>query len=214
SRGGRAPLPAHVARKLDEGVDRAHTGRGGHRGIGLRVAGTGARAAAGHPAQRNAGSRLRPADPLRHHRGRRHPLRHEQLLRFRRQQRLAGVRPRMSTNTLAARIEGIGFWADGLPSWSHAVAHVRDRTPPGGPGKPAPRLLAPNERRRAPPSVAVALEVALAACEDAGREPSALPSVFASTHGDLGITDYMCETLASEPGAISPTKFHNSVHNA
>jgi hypothetical protein len=38
--------------------------------------------------------------------------------------------------------------------------------------------------------------------------------VFASTHGDLAITDYMCATLASAPRSVSPTKFHNSVHNA
>ena len=75
-------------------------------------------------------------------------------------------------------------------------------------------MLAPNERRRVPDSVAVALEVALAACEAAGRDPATLPSVFASTHGDLGITDYMCRTLATEPEAMSPTRFHNSVHNA
>src|SRR3546814_3866786 len=48
----------------------------------------------------------------------------------------------------------------------------------------------------------------------AGRDPASLPSVFASTHGDLPIMDYMCATLASEPRTISPTKFHNSVHNA
>src|SRR5690606_29868165 len=35
-----------------------------------------------------------------------------------------------------------------------------------------------------------------------------------STHGDLAITDYMCATLAGDPREISPTKFHNSVHNA
>ena len=119
-----------------------------------------------------------------------------------------------SLDTLTARIEGIGFWADGLPSWQAAVDHARTGAPVAGGGKPAPRMLAPNERRRAPPSVAVALDVALAACEAAGREPAALPSVFASTHGDLAITDYMCTTLADDPRAISPTKFHNSVHNA
>ena len=117
-------------------------------------------------------------------------------------------------NTLLARIEGIGFWADGLQCWQDAVDHARNGTPVTGGGKPSPRLLAPNERRRAPPSVAVALDVALAACDAAGREPAALPSVFASTHGDLAITDYMCATLADDPRAISPTKFHNSVHNA
>ncbi|GGJ96672.1 beta-ketoacyl synthase chain length factor [Luteimonas terricola] len=117
-------------------------------------------------------------------------------------------------NTLTACIEGVGFWADGLPSWQAAVGHVSRGSPPGERGKPSPRLLAPNERRRAPPSVAVALDVALAACEAAARDPATLPSVFASTHGDLAITDYMCATLADDPSAISPTKFHNSVHNA
>ncbi|MGY1458571.1 beta-ketoacyl synthase chain length factor [Luteimonas sp. A534] len=117
-------------------------------------------------------------------------------------------------NTLTACIEGIGFWADGLPSWQAALDHVSNGVAVGESGKPSPRLLAPNERRRAPPSVAVALEVALAACEAAGRDPATLPSVFASTHGDLAITDYMCATLADDPRAISPTRFHNSVHNA
>ena len=112
-------------------------------------------------------------------------------------------------------IEGIGFWTDGLPSWQAA----RDFVAGGAlvadaPRKPSPRLLAPNERRRAPETVAVALEVALAACTAAGRDPASLPSVFASTHGDLAITDYMCATLASDPLTVSPTKFHNSVHNA
>ncbi len=118
-------------------------------------------------------------------------------------------------SALAATVAGIGFWSDGLPDWTAARAFAHDGAlPADAPAKPAPQLLAPNERRRAPPSVLVALEVALAACRDAGRAPDALPSVFASTHGDLGITDYMCATLAHSPADISPTKFHNSVHNA
>jgi hypothetical protein len=62
--------------------------------------------------------------------------------------------------------------------------------------------------------VAVALEVATKACEAAGCSPADLPSIFASTHGDLAISDYMCATLVSTPALISPIKFHNSVHNA
>jgi len=117
--------------------------------------------------------------------------------------------------TLTAAIEGIGFWSNGLPDWTAARAFVREGTRPDNtPARPSPQLLAPNERRRAPDTVAVALEVALAACQDAGREPRDLPSVFASTHGDLAITDYMCATLADDPRSISPTRFHNSVHNA
>ena len=38
--------------------------------------------------------------------------------------------------------------------------------------------------------------------------------MFASASGDLVITDYMCAALASDPRSISPTRFHNSVHNA
>ena len=116
---------------------------------------------------------------------------------------------------LTATIEGIGFWTRGLPSWEAARAYVATGELPGAPpSRPSPQLLAPNERRRAPESVAVALEVALAACSAAGRDPAALPSVFASMHGDLAITDYMCATLVDDPQAISPTRFHNSVHNA
>ena len=118
-------------------------------------------------------------------------------------------------NSLEATIESIGYWNNGLPSWRHACDFVATGAlPEGAASKPSPQLLPANERRRAPESVAVALEVALAACTAAGRDPATLPSVFTSTHGDLSITDYTCATLASDPAAISPTKFHNSVHNA
>jgi hypothetical protein len=118
-------------------------------------------------------------------------------------------------NTLSARVEGIGYWSNGLPSWPAACVYAATGALDAAAlAKPSPQLLAANERRRAPESVAVALEVALAACADAGREPQSMASVFASTHGDLAITDYMCATLAADPRAVSPTKFHNSVHNA
>jgi Beta-ketoacyl synthase, N-terminal domain len=121
----------------------------------------------------------------------------------------------LSAQVLSARIESVAFWASGLPSWDAACAFVASGAlPEGAATKPSPQLLAPNERRRAPESVAVALDVALAACVAAGRDPATLPSVFTSTHGDLSITDYMCATLTADPRAISPTKFHNSVHNA
>src|SRR3984957_13243807 len=80
--------------------------------------------------------------------------------------------------------------------------------------RPLPSILPANERRRAPDTVAVALEVAQAACVNAGRDPAQLATVFASTYGDMAITDYMCGTLAQAPTMLSPTRFHNSVHNA
>ena len=121
----------------------------------------------------------------------------------------------LSRAGLVAGIEGIGFWAPGLPSWDAARAFARGgAADDAAPRRPSPQLLPANERRRAPDSVAVALEVALAACTAAGRDPATLPSIFASTHGDLGITDYICSTLATDAHALSPTRFHNSVHNA
>lgn len=117
--------------------------------------------------------------------------------------------------SLSATIEGIGFWSNGLPSWQAACDYARNGSLiEGTPARPSPQLLPPNERRRAPDTVAVALDVALAACQAAGRDPQTLPSVFASTHGELGITDYMAATLADDPRALSPIRFHNSVHNA
>ncbi len=122
----------------------------------------------------------------------------------------------MSVELPPVRVEGIGFWASRLPGWDIARAVIRgEQAAPDTPSaRPAPTMLAPTERRRAPDAVAIALEVASRACESAGRAPSDLPSVFASTHGDLAISDYMCATLAATPTLISPVKFHNSVHNA
>ncbi len=113
-------------------------------------------------------------------------------------------------------IEGVGFWASRLPGWDNARAILRGEAsaPATAQTRPAPALLPPAERRRAPDTVAVALEVAARACEMAGRDPKLLPSVFASTHGDLAISDALCDTLAKTPLLTSPTKFHNSVHNA
>lgn len=117
---------------------------------------------------------------------------------------------------VALQVRGIGAWASGMPSWDtlRAVARGEAAPAPDAPRKPAPELLAPNERRRAPDTVLLALEAGLAACRAAGVDPASLSSIFASTHGELAITDAMCRTLVEAPTEISPTRFHNSVHNA
>jgi Beta-ketoacyl synthase, N-terminal domain len=116
---------------------------------------------------------------------------------------------------------GIGLWADGLPGWTRARPVLRGEAPasPVAPADsaarlPGSRLLPPAERRRAPVTVSLALAVAEEACANAGLAPDQLPSVFSSTHGDLEITDYLCRVLATAPANLSPTRFHNSVHNA
>jgi len=113
-------------------------------------------------------------------------------------------------------IEGIGLWSAALPGWepSRALLLGHGEPPAAVASRPAPSLLAPNERRRAPDSVLLAFEVAQQACTMAEREPAGLPAIFSSAYGDLAISDYLCATLAQSPRDLSPTKFHNSVHNA
>ena len=120
------------------------------------------------------------------------------------------------SSRLEVYVEGVGLWASRLPGWDIAREVLSGRaTPPATAAtRPSPSLLPPAERRRAPDTVAVALEVASRACENAGRDPKSLPSVFVSANGDLPISDAICDTLAKTPALTSPTKFHNSVHNA
>jgi hypothetical protein len=113
-------------------------------------------------------------------------------------------------------IEGVGLWSPLLPGWDSSRPILRGEAEPvaGTAARPAPTLLAANERRRAPDSVLLAFEIAQQACAMAGREPGSMPAVFASAYGDLPINDYLCATLVQSPQDLSPIKFHNSVHNA
>jgi hypothetical protein len=62
--------------------------------------------------------------------------------------------------------------------------------------------------------VRLALAAGLAAAHAAGREPRDLVAVFTSSTGDGDNQHVICEALASDDRLISPTRFHNSVHNA
>lgn len=73
-----------------------------------------------------------------------------------------------------------------------------------------PQLLPANERRRTTSLIKLALQVA----DEANLANKQLPAVFASSNGDFQISDNICNTLSMDPKYISPTQFHNSVHNA
>lgn len=117
---------------------------------------------------------------------------------------------------LSAQVRGHAIWSPAWHDWAHAEPALRGArvAPAGPPRRPAPTLLAANERRRAPDSVLMALQVAQDACAAAGVDPATLPSVFTSAHGDLAIVDALCRTLAHNPLLLSPMRFHHSVHNA
>ncbi|MET0935219.1 MAG: beta-ketoacyl synthase chain length factor [Luteibacter sp.] len=115
---------------------------------------------------------------------------------------------------LTVWVKGVGLWAPGAAGWDAFQAIVAGASEPGSDARPVADVLPPNERRRAPESVLLAAAVAGQAVRMSGLDAAALPCVFASAHGDQVITDYMCATLATAPTELSPTKFHNSVHNA
>ncbi|HSX58691.1 MAG TPA: beta-ketoacyl synthase chain length factor [Tahibacter sp.] len=117
---------------------------------------------------------------------------------------------------LVVRVAGIGVYGPGLTGWPVAAAVLRGEREFDGadPPRPAPGLLPAAERRRAPDTVLYASQAATEACAMAQADPAQLPCIFSSTQGDIAITDYMCATLVQTPRELSPTKFHNSVHNA
>ena len=118
--------------------------------------------------------------------------------------------------TLAARIRGVGLVGPGWSSWTEAREVLAGRVPyaPRPTEAPPPDALPATERRRAGKSVRIALGAGLAAAADAGLAPKDLATIFASSGGDGDTLHEICETLASDDRSISPTRFHNSVHNA
>jgi hypothetical protein len=80
--------------------------------------------------------------------------------------------------------------------------------------RPVASLLPAAERRRCAPSVAWTLAVAQEAVAQSGLDAGAFAVVFASSDGDGDIVHRLCTALATPAAAVSPTDFHNSVHNA
>lgn len=113
-------------------------------------------------------------------------------------------------------IEGIGLRADGLDGWDAAMAVLKgDRPYASAPVNfPPITLLPPNERRRMVTTVKLALAVGIEAFAHAQREPRETATVFASSGGDGETIDEILRSLAADQIEVSPTRFHNSVHNA
>jgi hypothetical protein len=122
----------------------------------------------------------------------------------------------VSAPVLTAWIEGVGCLGPGLGGWPAARAVLRGEQPflPAPTALPLPAVLPPAERRRASRVTRLALALGLEACAAAAADPGKLPTVFASSSGDGHNCHALCEQLATEDRRISPTRFHNSVHNA
>ena len=113
-------------------------------------------------------------------------------------------------------LEAVGLAAPGLPSWTQGRATLRGETAfaaePLSPHTPA--MLPLNEHRRATPVVRLAFRAAEDALQGTALPAANLATVFASSDADQAIIHRICLALTATPRLISPTDFHNSVHNA
>jgi len=110
-------------------------------------------------------------------------------------------------------IVGLGIWSPYFGDWNEFCSGVKTGEWQSE-VKLQPDLIPAKSRRRAPQLVKMAVEVMSQACEMAAADPQEVATVFSSVMGDMQITDYLCRALSQTPKLVSPTKFHNSVHNA
>ena len=112
-------------------------------------------------------------------------------------------------------LQGIGLLAPGLEGWRRAVQCWPAREPfvPCRVPDPEAALLPPNERRRSSDCVRWAVHVAQEAIAQSGLDPRDVATVFASSGGEMGVLDHSAGAWRRPERVISPTLFHQSVHN-
>ena len=113
-------------------------------------------------------------------------------------------------------LDGVGLTGPGLADWGDGADVLASRKPyrPDDPALRGSTLLPANERRRVSPTVRLALQVAEEAMARSSLEMGGICSVFATCDGDTEIIDSICRALTLPERPVSPTQFHNSVHNA
>jgi hypothetical protein len=113
-------------------------------------------------------------------------------------------------------VESAAILAPGLAGWKSSRAVLAGEEPyqaaPLTP--PVADLLPAVERRRTGSTVKFALAVGHEALATAGRAVDSVATVFVSSGNDGDVINEICTTLAGPDRQVSPTRFHNSVHNA
>lgn len=123
--------------------------------------------------------------------------------------------PMIRVSVLGVSVFGPGLagWADAAPVLAGRREWVFADQPP-----PPPALLPANERRRAGLPVRLAMAVGEEAVAMSGVPRAAPRGVFASSNGDGAVLNAILRALSAPTGTpegqVSPTQFHNSVHNA
>lgn len=121
--------------------------------------------------------------------------------------------------TLTCSVRGVSVWGPGLEGWAASRPILAGEAPyaPRPSPPPAAAILPPTERRRTGAVVRLALAVAHEAALASGVPPGAMRTVFGSSNGDGPVVGSILGALATAAEGervVSPTQFHNSVHNA
>ena len=113
-------------------------------------------------------------------------------------------------------VNGIGLIAPGLNGWAASVPILAGSADyiAGPLTIPVLEILPPAERRRTPTVVKLAIAAGCEALANAGQAAAKIATVFTSSGGDGDVIHQICETLTEPEREVSPTRFHNSVHNA
>jgi hypothetical protein len=118
------------------------------------------------------------------------------------------------SESVTLELRALGLWTPGYGdalSWARrnddgASADAAAKTPRA-------ELLPPMLRRRTSLLTRMAAEVAKQAIGAAGFDAAAATMVYGSVYGEIRTTVDLLEQLLKPGEPLSPTKFHNSVHN-
>lgn len=113
-------------------------------------------------------------------------------------------------------LKGIAATGHGFENWPTLQSFFANHASLNAGFVPRPQgvILPSVERRRASLTIKLAIDVAQEAVKHSGMHPEDLALVFASSNGDTNTIHHICEALATPERFVSPTRFHNSVHNA
>jgi len=117
--------------------------------------------------------------------------------------------------SLSGALDGIAVIGPGIISWMQ-LRPILSGTEPYRAAPtliPPPATLPPAERRRTGRVVNLALAAGYQAVADTGCDLTTIATVFSSSGADSNNCHEICQTLASADRQLSPTRFHNSVHN-
>jgi hypothetical protein len=113
-------------------------------------------------------------------------------------------------------VESVGLFGTGFESWAAAQPILRGDMPykANDIALPSPEWLPPAERRRTSDIIKLALCAGREALTSADQAINETYTVFTSSGGSGEVIHQICEALATPERDVSPTRFHNSVHNA